>query len=93
MPDNINPEHYKEGPIECIEVIKASMTPEGFEGYLKGSIFKYLWRYERKHLGNEVEDLLKAEWFLKRLIQERVDDNGHRETWIHTTDFGRSERR
>ena len=33
--DNVNPQHYKQGDIECIEAIKASMTHEEFIGYLK----------------------------------------------------------
>ena len=64
--DNINPQHYKSGNIECIDTIKASMTHESFKGYLKGNIQKYIFRYEKKSL----EDLQKAEWYLTRLIQE-----------------------
>jgi hypothetical protein len=61
-----NPAHY-EGSIECIESIKSSMSNEAFKGYLKGNIQKYIWRYDRK---GGVEDLQKAEWYLKRLIDE-----------------------
>jgi hypothetical protein len=65
--DKVNkPAHY-EGSIECIEAIKASMSAEQFKGYLKGNIQKYIWRFDRK---GGVEDLLKAEWYLKRLIDE-----------------------
>ena len=42
------------------------MTNEAFRGYLKGNIQKYLWRYEDKE--NSLQDLKKAEWYLKRLI-------------------------
>ena len=34
MSDAINPEHYKQGDVECIEAIRASMTAEAFKGYL-----------------------------------------------------------
>lgn len=64
--DKINPSHYK-GDIECIDAIKSTMTKEAFKGYLKGNIMKYIWRYEKKN-GNE--DLLKAQWYLKKLIDE-----------------------
>jgi hypothetical protein len=65
--DKVNkPAHY-EGNIECIEAIKSSMSKEAFKGYLKGNIEKYIWRYDRK---GGVEDLQKAEWYLKRLIDE-----------------------
>jgi len=67
-----SPPHYKTGGIEAIEGIEASMGPEAFAGYLKGSVTKYLWRYEKK--GKPLEDLKKARWFLDRLIaaQEKV---------------------
>ncbi len=59
------PSHYNQGGIECIEAIQASMSHEEFKGYLKGSVLKYLWRYQ--HKGKPVEDLRKANWFLDRL--------------------------
>ena len=67
--DNVHcPPHYNQGGIECIEAIKASLTPEGFQAYLKASSMKYIWRYEHKNA--PVEDLRKARWFLDRLIKE-----------------------
>ena len=60
------PKHYNQAGIECIEAIKAA-TDTGFEFYLQGNIIKYLWRYRYK---NKVEDLKKAEFYLKRLISE-----------------------
>lgn len=63
--DKINPTHYK-GTIECIDAIESTMSKEAFRGYLKGNVLKYMWRYEKK---NGVEDLQKAEWYLKRLIE------------------------
>ena len=67
-----SPPHYKSGGIEAIEGIEASMAPEAYAGYLKGSVTKYLWRYEKK--GKPLEDLKKARWFLDRLIaaQEKM---------------------
>ena len=67
MQDNINkPSHY-EGEIECIECIKASMTSSQFMGYLKGNVMKYIWRYDKK---NHLEDLRKADVYLKWMIEE-----------------------
>ena len=66
MPDKINPGHYKDSEIECIDAIESSMSQEAFKGYLKGSVIKYIWRYEKK---NGVEDLWKAQWFLTNLIR------------------------
>jgi hypothetical protein len=65
--DAINPEHYKKGGIECVEAIKASMSDLEFQGYLKGNVLKYMWRFRHK---KGVEDLQKAEWYNKRLIDE-----------------------
>ena len=66
--DNVNsPSHYTEGGIECIEAIEAQLTPEEYKGFLKGNCVKYLWR--EKHKGG-IESLQKAEWYLKRLIDQ-----------------------
>lgn len=60
MTDNVNhPAHYTQGGIECIEAIKASMTPEAFRGYLKGNVEntcggmskKVVWNLCKKHSG------------------------------------------
>ena len=67
MSDEVNqPVHYNTGSVECITAIEASMSQEQFRGYLKGNCLKYLWRYEYK--GKPVQDLEKAEWYLKRLL-------------------------
>ena len=65
--DAVNsPPHYTVSKLECIDAIKEA-TGEGYEYYLQGVIMKYLWRYRYK--GTPVEDLQKAEWYLKRLIE------------------------
>ena len=60
-----SPPHYKQGDVECIEAIK-SATGDGYQGYLQGNIMKYIWRYRAK--GQRLNDLRKAEWYLKDLI-------------------------
>jgi len=66
--DMVNsPPHYNAGAVECIVAIEASMTKEAFEGYLKGNVTKYLWRYEKKE--KPLEDVKKARYYLNRLIQ------------------------
>lgn len=68
------PKHY-EGEIECIECIKASMSPIEFMGYLKGNVQKYVWRYRSK---NGLEDLQKAgvylDWLNKEVGNEKSMD-------------------
>lgn len=70
--DDVNrPEHYTQGGIECIDYLKAKLTPEQFEGYLKGNTLKYISRCEIK--GNKLTDLRKAQWYLDKLISEFED--------------------
>ena len=72
-PDNVNhPKHYLKGGLECIQVIKAQLTPEQYEGYLYGNVIKYMWRWKEK---NGLEDLRKAAHYLMWL-QEEVKKNG-----------------
>jgi hypothetical protein len=64
--DPVNhPAHYTQGGIECIDAIRASMTPEEFKGFLKGNAMKYLWRYENK--GHPLQDIEKGIWYSNRL--------------------------
>ena len=67
--DNVNhPEHYQsESGVECIDAIRAALTPEEFRGYCKGNIIKYVWR-ERKKGGDE--SLEKGSWYLKEAIKK-----------------------
>ena len=65
-PDPVNsPPHYTQGGIECIDAIKAALTPEEYRGYCKGNIIKYIWR--ERHKGQD-ESVAKAVWYAKRLI-------------------------
>jgi len=69
--DMVNhPPHYNKAGIETIDAIMAA-TDGGFEYYLQGNILKYVWRYRYK---NGVEDLEKALWYLKKLIETKKDD-------------------
>ncbi len=64
MSDKINPDHYKQGGIECIDYLRAKLSPEEFRGFLKGNAMKYLSRAEQK--GGE-EDYKKAAWYTNML--------------------------
>jgi hypothetical protein len=66
--DPVNhPSHYTSGGIECLAALEASMTPIEYAGFLKGQVFKYIWRYRLK--GKPVQDLKKARFYMDRLIQ------------------------
>lgn len=55
-----SPKHYKLRGLdmESVDVIKATLTPEEFKGWLKGNAMKYLFRLGKKddecQEGNEV---------------------------------------
>ena len=71
--DPVNhPPHYASGGIECIDAIEASMSPEEFQGYCKGNLIKYTWRYRDK---GGLQDLHKANWYPDRLIKHYAPIN------------------
>jgi hypothetical protein len=59
--DKINPSYYREG-IETVDYIES----HGMD-YMQGNVIKYVTRYKMK---NGLEDLKKAQWYLKRLIKK-----------------------
>ena len=61
-----HPPHYTSGNIECVDAIRSSMTDMEYQGYLKGNILEYLWRFRHK---NGTEDLKSARWYLDKLIE------------------------
>jgi len=64
--DNINPDHYKAGKVECIDALEAAtVNKTGIEAVCTANVIKYLWRYEAKA---KLEDVKKAQWYLNRLI-------------------------
>ena len=62
--DPINkPKHYNQGGVEVYEFIKSNKF-----GYAQGNVIKYVSRYRYK--GTPIQDLLKARWYLNKLIDE-----------------------
>lgn len=68
MTDNVNnPKHYtshKSG-IECIQITEEM-------NFCLGNATKYIWRAGLKE--DAIEDLRKAEWYIKREIQRRLNN-------------------
>jgi len=65
--DNINPSHYQNGKVECIDALEsATVNKTGIEAICVANTVKYLWRYEDK---NGLEDVKKAQWYLEKLIK------------------------
>ena len=65
--DTVNkPAHYNKGGIECIDAIaEATKNLQGIEAVCVANVLKYIWRWKDK---SGTEDLLKAKWYLERLI-------------------------
>lgn len=66
-PEVVNhPNHYTTGKIEAWDAIHGLGL-----GYLAGNVVKYLARY--KYKGRPLEDLLKAQAYLNKLIEEETN--------------------
>lgn len=54
---------------ETWDTIRGMLGEDGYEQWLVGTVVKYLARYRRKRPENPVEDLLKADTYLRKLIE------------------------
>jgi len=61
------PPHYTGEKIECIDAIRAALTPEEFRGFCKGNVLKYIWR-EGKKAGDV--DVAKAGDYVNFILEE-----------------------
>ena len=65
--DKVNsPPHYNNGGMECIDYIQQQLN-EDFSSYCQGKCDKISPQME---IQNGVEDLRKAEWYLKAMIRD-----------------------
>ena len=63
--DNVNhPDHYTDGGIETIDFIESHHLP-----YHLGNAIKYISRAGKKEGSDELEDLQKAEWYIRRFME------------------------
>lgn len=72
MNDHVNhPKHYTQHPskIECIEIT------EHFD-FLIGNVIKYCWRAGLKGGSSKIQDLKKAEFYIKRAILKEEELDG-----------------
>ena len=60
-----HPPHYKQHPVECIEVTRHF-------NFNLGNAIKYIWRCD--HKGKKIEDLKKAIWYLQDEIRRTEND-------------------
>lgn len=61
-----NPKHYCTGTIECIDVMKETQGVEATKDFCVCNALKYIYRHRNK---NGVEDIKKADWYLKKYIE------------------------
>lgn len=65
-----NPPHYTKGKYESIDVLEDIIQfYEPVEAFLVGQIVKYL--YRSPHKNNKKQDLLKAQFYLNRLVDKQ----------------------
>ena len=63
-----HPAHYTRGKVETIDGLESAVEGlQGKEAGLTWQVIKYMWRWKFK--GQPLQDLRKAEFFLKRLIK------------------------
>ena len=72
--NKIEPNYYKDRKVQTIDAIESQLSPEEFKGYLKGNVIKYISRSGKKFGSPEVEDMKKAQWYLKRILSTLETD-------------------
>lgn len=60
------PSHYHKGGIDLLTYVDGKLSKERIAGFYQMNILKYVARYTEK---NGVQDLEKAEFYLKKLIE------------------------
>lgn len=68
-------DHYRSKAVQPWTAMQAWMTPEEFEGFLRGNVIKYVARYKDKE---GLQDVYKAKHYMERLIEhleEQKNDN------------------
>lgn len=75
--DLINhPGHYETGKLECIDVMLETQGAEAVKNFCICNAFKYLYRHKRK---SGIEDIKKADWYLKKYIELEEAKNEDRQ--------------
>lgn len=69
MSDAVNPDHYKRGPVEAIEVLRHVTD------WRLGNAMKYTWRVAFGGKGNDREDIEKAIWYLNDWLHGTAKGN------------------
>lgn len=74
---NVNhPQHYNQGPHECIDVMVETQGRDAVMGFCACNAFKYLYRHREK---GGIEDIEKAIWYLRK-YKELYDEGRNAES-------------
>jgi hypothetical protein len=68
-------EHYKNKGVQPWTAMESWMSPEQFEGFLRGNVIKYIARYKDK---DGLKDVYKARHYLERLLECLEERSGKR---------------
>lgn len=68
-------EHYKNKGVQPWTAMESWMSPEQFEGFLRGNVIKYIARYKDK---DGLKDVYKAKHYLERLLECLEERGGKR---------------
>ncbi len=75
MKDKINPNYYKNNPIQTFDAITSQFTDAEKIGAIKFNVCKYIMRMGKKveTLEGARDDAGKAHWYCERLLKELTD--------------------
>jgi len=59
-------DHYKSKKVQPWDAMESWMSPEQFEGFLRGNVIKYIARYKDK---DGLKDVQKARHYLEKLLE------------------------
>lgn len=59
-------DHYKSKGVQPWTAMEAWMSPEEFQGFLRGNVIKYIARYRDK---GGINDLYKAKHYMEKLVE------------------------
>jgi hypothetical protein len=66
-----HPNHYQAGGLECIDVMEQLYGREAVESWIKLTIFKYVWRADKK---DGAQDVDKIRWYSEKLVEMLKED-------------------
>lgn len=69
--DAINPQHYKNCSIECIDAMMMAFGTDWVYKHCILTAWKYMWRYQNK---NGLEDIKKARWYIEKAKEIGFDE-------------------